>query len=278
MSARDRNDRETEEAIDAAVRTWAEAEERVVSQHPEIDALVDYQEGRLGAGAAEQLKSHLVVCQSCRRELLQLHAFDQEVPESSELYPSEQASESSWQRFEVARSAARAAPSSDQSERTIKLSVLQGSSGRWLKFAASILLALAAGAVLAVLFRGGNPPQKMANTGSPFVFDLDPEGTTVLRAAALPEVVVPAGMDPLVVRLDLPDLTAYDDYLVEVRDQQDRLVLRRERLVRDPTGSVTFWVPRAEWPAGDFQVLLLALDKGQRREIASYAVRLRFQS
>lgn len=279
MSGRERNDRDTEEAIDAAVRTWVGDKELAVTEHPEIDALVDYQEGRLDSGAAEHLQRHLVVCPSCRRELLQLHAFDQELPENSELYPPQEVSERSWRRFEAARVAMRATSSTNWSGPEANLSGFRGSLGLRLKFAASILLALAAGAVLAVLVMGRGQPEKMASTGSPFVFDLDPEGRTVLRAAAsVPEVVLPLEMDPLVARLNLPDLNAYEGYLVEVRDREGRLVVRRESLVRDRAGSVTFWVPRAEWPAGEYHVLLVALDDGRRRELASYAFRLRYQS
>lgn len=269
MSRRQDHDRDIANAIDAAARAWADGEGRAVNEHPDPEELVDYQEGRLDAEGVEHLQRHLLVCPACREELLKLHAFDEEVPEGSALLPSEEMTESGWRRFQAARAATRAAPKTGGSDRSSRMG--------W-RLAASIVLALAAGAMLTALLLGRARPDRIAETGSPFVFDVDPAGTIVERdAAVLPEIVVPAGMDLLVPRLNLGDLTSHEGYLVEVYDDSGRFALRRSDLQRERSGSVTFLVHRAEWPAGDYRVLLIALDGGQRQELASYAFRLLYE-
>ncbi len=278
MAKRADPDHDQDRAIDAAARAWAAAQEKAVTAHPEADELVDYQEGRLDPGRAERLRRHLVVCPACREELLLLDGFDRELPEGSPLYPPDEATERGWRRFQAARAAMRAAPGAAPREPAADVPEprFRASGRRW-RLAASILLALAAGALLAALLLGRQRPDQVA--GSPFVLDLDPAGEAVLRdASAPPEVVVPAGMDPLVPRLNLGDLTAHEGYLVEVYDPGGRLLLRRRGLVREPAGSVTFMAYRAEWPAGECRVLLIGLDGGRRQELAAYAFRLRYAS
>lgn len=265
-------------AIEAAARAWAAEEEGSVTEHPDPGALVDYQEGRLDPGGAQRVQRHLVVCPACREELLELGAFDREVPEDSTLRPSEEATERSWQRFQAARAALRPAPGgASNTPSAVQSHPRTWPRARWL-LAASVFLALGAGALLGAILSNRIAPGRMESAGSPFVFDLDPTGTSVVRdATGLPEIAVPPGMDPLVPRLNLGDLTEHEGYLVEVYDDRDRLILRREGLVRHRSGSVTFLVPRAQWPAGEYRLLLIALDSGRRQELASYGVRLRYQ-
>jgi hypothetical protein len=264
--------------IDAAARAWADREERAVTAHPEPDELVDYQEGRLDRRGAERVQRHLAACAACRDELLRLHAFDEEVPEGSPLLPPEEATERSWRRFQEAREALR--PPAEGASRP------EPAAGhglgpparrrRWL-LAASVVLALVAASVLAVLLFGRGGPDRIAGTGSPFVFDLDPVGTVLLRdVATVPEIEVPAGMDPLVARLNLGDLTVHEGYRVEVYDHRDRLALHRDGLVREPSGAITFMAARADWPPGRYRVLLVALDGERRQQLAEYALELRY--
>lgn len=271
--------RDADGAIDAAARAWTAEEERAVTEHPDPEALVDYQEGRLDPGGAQRVQRHLVVCPVCREELLQLAAFDREVPEDSPLRPSEESTERSWQRFQAARAALRSAPDNAVNERPAVQPHPRAwpPRARWL-LAASVVLALGAGTLLGAILAGRVAPGRMKSAGSPFVFDLDPTGTSEVRdATGLPEIVVPPGVDPLVPRLNLGDLTAHEAYLVEVYDEHGRLILRREGLVRHRSGSITFLVPRAQWPAGEYRLLLIALDSGRREELASYGIRLRYQ-
>lgn len=278
MSKRREQGQPDSEALDAALRDWAAGQERAVSEHPDPEELVDYQEARLEPAAAERLRRHLLACPACREELLLLEGFDREVPEDSPLRPSEQATERGWQRFQAARAAGGAVPAgaatAEEGGRPPRPA--RSSRPRWL-VAASVLLALAAGALLGPLALDRWGREEVVAGGSPFVFDLDPAGSTVLRdAAPLAEILVPPDLDPLVPRLNLGDLTAYESYRVEVFGSEDRLVLQREELARDRTGSVSFLVPRAEWPAGDYGVVLIASEAGRSRELATYRLRLRY--
>jgi hypothetical protein len=273
----DQDDRRADHAIDAAARAWADREGRAVTGHPDPEELVDYQEGRLDPPGVERVQRHLVACAACRDELLRLEAFDQEVPEGSPLLPPEETTERSWERFQAARDALRPAPeaASEPSPASFPGLDARRLGRRWL-FAASILLALAAGALLGAILLRSHELAPIASFGSPFVFDLDPVGATLLRDAAVLEVAVPPGMDPLVARLNLGDLTAHEGYRVEVYDDRGRPVLHREGLVREPSGTITFLVPRGEWPAGQYRVALIALDAGRRQQLAEYAFRLRY--
>jgi|GEM_PF-6694016 len=279
-------------AIDAAVRAWSEREARAVSTHPSADDLVDYQEGRLGGSAAEALRRHLVRCVSCRQELLSLEACDQEQPEDRAAGPTAEDTERSWQRFEKLRAEARhKAPQPITSQhpqrataapapRAATLAARRAPSPRppstpWL-LAASITLALAAGAFLAGWLLGHDATGQESVPGSPFIFDLEPAGSGVLRGAVMvPEIVVPPGMDPLVARLNLGDLREYQAYWVEIRSGE-RQILRRMGLSRDPAGSVAFQVPRSALPSGTLMIRLFGRRDGQPHELASYTLKLRF--
>jgi hypothetical protein len=264
--------------VDLAARAWAEDKERSVSGHPDAEELVDYEEGRLGPRGVARLQRHLLVCASCREELLRLHEFDREVPEGSALLPSGEMTELSWQRFQRTREAEEQASTEPPSEEPLEGARPPARPRTGWLLAASIALALAGGVLLGVISAGRVGPSQAASAGSPFVFDLDPSDTTVLRdAIGGLEIVVPPGMDPLVPRLNLGDLTAHEEYVVEVHDGRGHLVLRREGLRRHRSGSVTFLVLRAELSDGDYRVVLIGRDGLQRRQLASYSFRLRFE-
>lgn len=275
MSTREgQNDPRSDHAIDAAARAWADREVDAMTGHPDADELVDYQEGRLEPRGAERVRRHLLGCAACRDELLRLHAFDEEVPDGSSLLPPDEATERSWDRFQKARDALRESiEAGSESFPATRAPEPSRRRNRWL-LAASIILALAAGALLGALVRGIER-QQAVSLGSPFIFDLDPVGVTRLRAAAVPPAVtVPPSMDPLVVELNLGDLTPHEGYRVEVYDDRGRLVLYRDRLVRKPSGSIPFLVSRAEWPAGRYRIVLIALDDNRRQQLAEYTFRL----
>lgn len=278
MSRRqDQDDRRADHAIDAAARAWADREGRAVTGHPDPEELVDYQEGRLDPPGVERVRRHLAVCAVCRDELLRLHAFDEEVADGSPLMPPDEATERSWERFQAARAALRGSFEAASEPQPSAPGLEPSRRGRRWLLAASIALALVASALLGALLRGSHEPPATASFGSPFVFDLDPVGTTRLRdATGLREVTVPPHMDPLIVELNLGDLTAHEGYRVEVYDDRGRPVLHRDGLVREPSGAIPFLVSRAEWPAGKYRVALIAVDAGRPQQLAEYAVRLRY--
>lgn len=281
MSKRESRGRDSGEAIDAGVRAWASERAAAVTEHPAPEELVDYQEGSLAPGGLERIQEHLLVCATCRGELLDLDVFDRERPgDEAPLVPSDELTERSWQRFEAARAAMRAAPDGQRgSGRVVRVHPRRWWSRTTWTMAASIALAMAVGAVVAAALLGRIEPGGGAGEGSPFVFDLDPNGTAVLREfVTVPEVAVPAGMDPIIARLNLGDLTAHEGYEAEVYDRRDQLVLRRKGLARDRSGSVTFMASREEWPGGEYRVHLVALDAERRQELAAYALRLRYET
>ena len=254
--------------IDEAARIWATEQERAVTEHPGADQLVDFQEGRLDPAGIQRLREHLASCSTCRQELLLLQEFDSEVADDSTLLPTEQATERSWERFRAVRADRRSTAGPTETGPSFRLLM-----------AASLVVALGVGALLGVTWVSRDGLAGVADSGSPFIFDLDPTGTRLLRdAAGVHEVVVPRGMDPLVARLNLSDLTSHDAYEVDVSDGKGRLALRRDGLVRHRTGSIAFMIPRSSLPEGTYTVSLTGIDSGERVELATFAFRIRYDT
>ena len=55
-------------AVERAARELAGEAEGTVSDHPAVDQLVDFQEGRLAGEDAERVRRHLAACAECARE------------------------------------------------------------------------------------------------------------------------------------------------------------------------------------------------------------------
>ncbi len=265
----------------AAARAWAAQRERALTGHPESDALLAYQEGRLGEPEHAQVGDHVILCEACQEDLLALKAFDAVVPEGSPQLPSELDTRRSWQRFKQARASESQGPAAAWSH-----------GQRWGWLTAALLALALGGMVLRDTFDSGSPKlvpegSAVAELGSPFVFGLAPDGSAILRSAeSLREVVIPAGAGPLVPTLKTGDLTTYDRYFAEVYDENDRQILRRENLARDHQGRITFLVERSSWPAGVWTVRLYGTrgsnsagsttDLPAPTELAAYNLRLRY--
>lgn len=262
-----RSQQEPDSAIDQEILAWIVEQEQAVRTHPDSDALVAYHEGDIKDDRGQQIRHHLTICSSCRNELLILDAFDEEP--SSELYPSAQLAEESWQRFRSRTEAREASASQNVGWKRL-------SPKPWL-LAASCAIGLALGLLVATFFYGGSETPGGITTGAaPFVFDLDPLGSTLLRTpAGVPEIELPDDMDVLVPRLSLGDVSAHKSYSVEVYDRSTgRLVLRRQGLVRHRTGMIAFLARRDELPEGEYEVRLMGVDGERREELASYVLRI----
>ncbi len=260
-----------ERDVQSAVRAWTAQQERALTGHPDSDALLAYQEERLEEREQADLRDHVAVCESCQQDLLTLKAFDEDVADDSTVLPSPFETARSWQRFEQARA------------RNLEPAGSVDDTPRWRHWgwllAAGIALALGASVFLRDSWQGGSP---VATLGSPVVFDLDPEGSTVLRSAEnRTQVVVPPGNGPLVPTLNVGDLTIYDGYFAEVFDEGEKRLLRRDGLARDEQGRITFLVSRSEWPAGIWTVRLFgsadpSSGGAEPTMLAAYTLRLRY--
>lgn len=254
--------------IRRAIQAWSSGQEdAVMSKHPEVEALVAYQEGNLDELACATIREHLVLCDDCRQELLALESFDQPIPEGSDLLPSAQETAASWLRFEAARDALPTPP--------LEQPLVARWRGLWL-LAAAVLLAFAAGFFASRWLPLESDPGVLLANGSPVTFVLDPLHAVVQRdVMPTKEVTVAPNTPALVATLNLGDLTPHDRYAIEVRDPTDTLVLVRTGLSRDSQGRIVFGTTPAQWPPGDYQIALIGIRGDEESALASYAVRLR---
>ena len=85
-------------------------------------------------------------------------------------------------------------------------------------------------------------------------------------------VAVPAGMDPIVLRLLLGDQTPYDSYSVEVSQPPGANVWRREELRRQPAGELAILVPRRSLSTGDYVIHVEGRSGSSSRRLATYSL------
>src|SRR3954469_9401037 len=265
--------------IDLATGAYALELENEVTSHPATDALVAYQEGRLGSSQAEEVRRHLVACPLCGEALERLDAYDRESQEDQ--VPGTLAASSaarSWASFRERSSIDSGRPAAESARAgilTTRSSYLAWPS--W-ALAASILFALT-GAVsfFLTLQPNARPRKARAPGGNPFVFDLLPDGRDAHRSAAGIEVVdVPTGMDPVVPRLLLGDQTVYSSYSAILTRVSGETLWKQNGLRRQPSGGVALLIPRASIPPGDQVLHLLGEERGVLRELASYTFRVHY--
>ncbi|MCB1057969.1 MAG: zf-HC2 domain-containing protein [Acidobacteria bacterium] len=267
--------KDTEEAFDAEVVQAVEElrAEQAMTPHPEIDELVDYQEGRLGGEAADRVRRHLVMCAQCARELLDLEVLDEEVEGGWE--PSDQEIEEDLRglRERIAQAGVRPLPAPETGAAVPVVGPWILGSRQVLALAATMLLAAVALAVWWSQARAVDTgPAVVPN---PFLFNLAPDGMEGLRfAGSVPVVEVPPHLDPLLARLVLGDQTPYDGYRVEAVDANGRLVLRLDGLSRQPDGSFLATLPRRLFPPGTYRLTLLGVTGAEVTELARYPVRI----
>ncbi len=245
-----------------AIRDWAQGERRAMNEHPEVEQLIAYQEGRLGEPEAERVRVHLSLCASCADELLGLEHWDAAARTEPEqaidpaLLPSPASLAAHRQRF-TARTASR--PPTPVSGPTAPRR-------RW-----PTTFALAASGLVAALalgwWMGGRGPE---GANDPFVFDLVPAGTAVRRAATPQEIRVPQGLDPLVARLNLGELTDHESFRAEIRDSRDRVVWARAGWVRQPAGSFAVLIPRRDLAPGVYELRLFGGTGNDETLLATY--------
>ncbi len=280
-------------AVERAARELAGEAEGAVNDHPEVDELVDFQEGRLAGDDAERVRRHLESCAECAREVRELETFDQ--PADAGLRPSPEQTVADWARFqqEVARRETRqeTRPEAGEAgeaggkvlqmpEREHRDAPAEPTAARhrlrnWLPAAAALVIGVIGGYWLA--------PQRTVPVETPpaprnlLAVDLVPEGEDRVRdAAAVAEVAVPAGMDALVVRLNLGDQTPFDAYRAEIVDAAGTVVWSRDSLVRQPAGEFVVLIDRAELPGGRYRLSVLGGEDRGETVLATYSFELSY--
>ncbi len=286
-------------AVERAARELAGETEGAVSDHPEIDELVDYQEGRLDADDAQRVRRHLETCRECAREVRELESFDQAV--DADLEPSPEQTAEDWARFqEQVSGEIRQTDDGDHGGQTLErprpeLTALTPTpvaapgaptpgtttpraepsrSLRWLSMAASIMIGLV-GVGLWIASQRTAPPEPTPR--HPYAFDLVPDGEDRLRdAALLARVEVPTGMDALLARLNLGDQTPYDGYRAEIADSDDAVVWSQDGLRRQPAGQFVVLIHRDQLPADGYRLSVFGIAGDGETKLASYTFELTY--
>ena len=281
-------------AVERAARELAGETEAPVSDHPGVDEVVDFQEGRLDDDDAQRLRRHLEACPECAREVRELERFDAGEP-GAELRPSPEQTAADWARFQeqIARvpggggaggtvpQGGSAYPPSRRLGRDPATATAEPADGAvrrrprdWLPMAASVLLGLI-GVGFWVASQQHAPPGPQPAPRNPFVFDLVPDGEDRVRdAAALAEVEVPAGMDTLVPRLNLGDQTPYGGYRAEIVNDAGATVWSQGALRRQPAGEFVVLVDRDDLPAGTYRLSVIGLEADRETVLATYTFEL----
>ena len=261
-------DERLEAAIDEAAHALAR-KERGMMEHPSIDELVDYQEGRLDAEEAARVRHHLAVCQDCADDLLDLEDWDAAEPTvDPSLLPSPEAIAARRQAFEEMVQAEERIPAATRPMRPTP-------SDSW-----KVLLPLAASVILAATGIGfwlAAGDTSLRHGDHPFLFNLVPEGSGTSREAETHSVEVPAGFDLLVARLNVSDLTPFEAYRAEMSDSQNNVVWVAEDLQRLPGGSFSILLDRFELDAGSYQLKLLGEQGQDEVLLETYSFTLSFQ-
>ena len=256
-----------------------------MSPHPKPETLVAYQEGRLTADAAAEVRSHLVRCRSCAREILDLAAFDGPVPDD----PALQATEEELDRMvATARGTPRTPDDRPEDVRrgwpppSTRLLSLGG-------LAAAALVFAVVGALLWGWLIGGHGGPELSR---PFIADLAPSGSTFLRGSAADGaqlVEPPAFADSLALRLNLADPGTYRRYRLTIHTETEAAVPEetaqlpyaptwsRSDLQPQPQGNFSVLVPRRDVPNGAYRLELSGLRGGGAELVATYRMRVRYR-
>lgn len=271
MSELTNHDDTVDEVLDAAARAVSDQDDGAMTEHPNSEVLVGYQERRLTETAARRVRWHLAVCEECARDVLALEGFDLDEV-APELLPSPSETAEQWETFQqklaqespepsIADGKPRREPASETESVTKRIPSL-------LALAASIVLALGLGYLVSRAPAGG--------PSNPFLADLLPDGSKPIRdASGDRDITVPNGMDSLILRLNLGDQTPYDSYRVEILDAAGEILWQQEDLLRQPAGQFIVWVKRAKVPAGSYELRLFGIGGDGTETLATYSFQLR---
>ena len=274
-------------AVERAARELAGEAEGAVSDHPDVDELVDFQEGRLAGDDAERVRRHVEACAECAREVRELESFDVDEPANAELRPSPEQTAADWAQFQV-QIARQDAGQDDQepgggrvlempphdAPATPAATAAPSRAVRWLPMAASLIVGLIGGFWIA---SQRTTPAEMPAPGNLYAVDLVPDGEDRVRdAATVADVAVPAGMDALTARLNLGDQTPYASYRAEITDEAGVVVWSRDGLRRQPAGQFVVLVDRADLPAGNYRLSVFGAADGGETVLATYSFEISY--
>jgi len=218
--------------------------------HPAPEELADYLEGRLSAGAEEEIGSHLLDCEDCSALLLELDGLKRETPET---VVADFETAAAW-RHQRAR-------------------LFGDASTSWFgvrALAASLaLVSLGLGVWIVALER------RLERLRAPQlevpIANLEPLGS-MRDPGSLTSVAIPADAIRWVLILNLIEDSEAQVYRLEMTDSEGRRVTAQDGLRKSPTGGFRLSLPRDFVPPGVYRIRLA--DGRDDRTIEEYSLRI----
>jgi len=255
--------------------------------HPAAEDLIAYQEGRLSGVEADVVRDHLAICPRCADTVLDLDSFAVDVPlrvgghqrNSPDEATDWEAIQRRLQGLERVEHGVRFESEGDSrwkatAEPPPEVTPVSG----WGRFEFRALAAVLAVTVVGLswwvndlrwqLDSAEGEPGVTANV---FFHELNPEGVGGKRTTGPgSEVVVPVGMESVLLFLNLDDFRSFDDYEASIFGEGDVLVWRQRGLSRTPEGAFTIALRRSSYPKGTYRIELNGWEGAEKTQLAVY--------
>lgn len=253
------------EAIESAVRSFAEQERSSGSGHPEVDELVAYHAGELADQACEPLRNHLATCRECTRLLVDLASFPK-------LKPPTKADRISEAEVKAQKAALKIRLEEEGLRKPTSAGILAFRRPARASIPAAYWTAMAALLVVAVGLGvwGWIRPVPGADTE---LFLLFPESERD-AGEEIRTFEIPVWADYYLLVLGSARTDRHSAFRAEIVDSQGRLVLRDDALHRSYDGTVKWRLGRDRLAAGSYEIRLFGLGAGPPEPLGSYAFRI----
>lgn len=245
---------------------WLQAD---VNEHPDIERLVAFQEGRLSARESDQIAEHVGQCVECSRDLGEIATFDEPVEADPDVRDLDFIDED-WAEFQRRSAGQGAAAEEGDGDRAASPALVRRFDLSHLSVAASVAVAVIALSVLLAPKEEIRGIDRIASA-RPLLFDLIPDAERSSRAASRHDIRVGADVDVLAPRLHIGDLASYDSYRVEILDSAGEIAWQADGLARQPAGQFLLLIPRRELPPDQYSLELFAVVNGEDRRLAQYS-------
>lgn len=267
------------EKIDASVRGYVAEKRRSLDAHPEVEELVAYHRCQLTDTTRETIRDHLALCEECTQLVLDLANFSELEPPSDDYRLS--TADVAAQREDLldrirdeetpAAKILEFGPQADpEAVATVKPPIPW-----WYHTAAAALLVATIGLGYRELSRfpgagtgAERPISSYTNVVTRFLLSEEER----FRGGGEKTVVYAPPEDLLILRLTYLGKTSYQDYRVEVFDDQGRFLWGRAGYRSQDGGQITVIFPPEHRSAARFQLKLYGMTGAGPELLAEYSV------
>lgn len=247
--------------------------------HPSSGELINYQAGKLAAGAETRIAEHLAFCAECAGAILDLEAMPDVALKDLRLARSATDEEDDWKQIVLQLKApADIDPAPLVTAAAYRHSLGPPSSSSASRSSWSGIHLLAAVLALAVLGLSWQVWSLTRRLDSPranvLVADLEPAGRGGTREGGKPKTELPAGTEMVVFLLVESELRPFASYAAELVGPYGQLFWQTRKLARNQEGGFSLAVPVSQLPAGELEIRLYGLGSGARETIGTYSTRI----